>query len=292
MELNDDELTDLYKWVDAIPLSKPKKNMTRDFADGVCVAEILKYYFPKIVELHTISQCSKTHLKIQNWLMLNRTVFSKLRFELASDVIEDLSTCKPGVIEKVLHKLRSKIDSALWHMKNNPRRESDKPEADQVYNHYASIRTDPYQGKTVKVPVLEPYDPYNDSPNRKGTNRHRSPTRGCPSSSDETHSDDGTLSLSQWSEPIVPYHMTTAGPPRPTVPYYSGPDSEAVSSLMFEEKVQESMSKDETIQILQAKIQRLEHLLHLKDLKINTLQDHLDELRPTVQTKKRSQNFR
>ncbi|XP_021378551.1 sperm flagellar protein 1-like isoform X3 [Mizuhopecten yessoensis] len=284
MELNDDELTDLYKWVDAIPLSKPKKNMTRDFADGVQVAELVKNFFPKLVDLYNYPTCSNAKQKAKNWEYLNRTVFSKLRFELASDVIEDLSTCKPGVIEKVLHKLRSKIDSALWHMKNNPRRESDKPEADQVYN--------PYQGKTVKVPVLEPYDPYNDSPNRKGTNRHRSPTRGCPSSSDETHSDDGTLSLSQWSEPIVPYHMTTAGPPRPTVPYYSGPDSEAVSSLMFEEKVQESMSKDETIQILQAKIQRLEHLLHLKDLKINTLQDHLDELRPTVQTKKRSQNFR
>ncbi|XP_021378556.1 sperm flagellar protein 1-like isoform X7 [Mizuhopecten yessoensis] len=264
MELNDDELTDLYKWVDAIPLSKPKKNMTRDFADGVQVAELVKNFFPKLVDLYNYPTCSNAKQKAKNWEYLNRTVFSKLRFELASDVIEDLSTCKPGVIEKVLHKLRSKIDSALWHMKNNPRRESDKPEADQVYN----------------------------SPNRKGTNRHRSPTRGCPSSSDETHSDDGTLSLSQWSEPIVPYHMTTAGPPRPTVPYYSGPDSEAVSSLMFEEKVQESMSKDETIQILQAKIQRLEHLLHLKDLKINTLQDHLDELRPTVQTKKRSQNFR
>ena len=34
MSLNEDELRDLYKWVDAIPLSKPKKNINRDFSDG------------------------------------------------------------------------------------------------------------------------------------------------------------------------------------------------------------------------------------------------------------------
>ena len=39
-ELNDHELDVLYSWVDDIPLSRPKKNMTRDFSDGVMVAEV------------------------------------------------------------------------------------------------------------------------------------------------------------------------------------------------------------------------------------------------------------
>ena len=33
-EMDDDSLQRLYSWVDEIPLSRPKKNMARDFSDG------------------------------------------------------------------------------------------------------------------------------------------------------------------------------------------------------------------------------------------------------------------
>ena len=33
-ELEDDMLEKLYCWVDELPLSRPKKNMARDFSDG------------------------------------------------------------------------------------------------------------------------------------------------------------------------------------------------------------------------------------------------------------------
>jgi hypothetical protein len=32
--INEDELSEVYNWVDQVPLSRPKKNITRDFADG------------------------------------------------------------------------------------------------------------------------------------------------------------------------------------------------------------------------------------------------------------------
>ncbi len=32
--LGDDEMQMVYNWVDEIPLSRPKKNITRDFSDG------------------------------------------------------------------------------------------------------------------------------------------------------------------------------------------------------------------------------------------------------------------
>ena len=36
--LDEEELQRIYTWVDDIPLSRPKKNITRDFSDGgVCV---------------------------------------------------------------------------------------------------------------------------------------------------------------------------------------------------------------------------------------------------------------
>ena len=40
MDVSDDELQDLYVWVDDIPLSRPKRNIARDFSDGVLVAEV------------------------------------------------------------------------------------------------------------------------------------------------------------------------------------------------------------------------------------------------------------
>jgi hypothetical protein len=34
-------LNEIYNWIDEIPLTRPKKNITRDFADGVLMAEVL-----------------------------------------------------------------------------------------------------------------------------------------------------------------------------------------------------------------------------------------------------------
>jgi hypothetical protein len=32
--MDDEELQRLYTWIDEIPLTRPKRNITRDFADG------------------------------------------------------------------------------------------------------------------------------------------------------------------------------------------------------------------------------------------------------------------
>ena len=34
MDLTEDELKPLYMWIDQIPLSRPKRNIARDFSDG------------------------------------------------------------------------------------------------------------------------------------------------------------------------------------------------------------------------------------------------------------------
>ena len=56
-----------------------------------------------------------------------RRVFSRMNFELAEDVINDLVACKPGMIEKVLLMLQVKIKRAEYARG----RQNDKPEADQ-----------------------------------------------------------------------------------------------------------------------------------------------------------------
>jgi len=55
--------------------------------------------------------------------------------------------------------------------------------------------------------------------------------------------------------------------------------SDMVSRIEYDEKEQECIAKDEQIQILQAKIRRLEHLLHLKDIRVDDLAEKLDRTR-------------
>ena len=64
--ISEEEMQEVYNWVDEIPLSRPKKNISRDFSDCgkskhnclfvlVLVAEVLKHYLPNLVELHNYS---------------------------------------------------------------------------------------------------------------------------------------------------------------------------------------------------------------------------------------------
>ena len=53
--LNEEDLQVVYNWVDEIPLSRPKRNISRDFSDGVLLAEIIKHFIPRLVDLHNYS---------------------------------------------------------------------------------------------------------------------------------------------------------------------------------------------------------------------------------------------
>ena len=47
--LSEEELNEVYNWVDEVPLSRPKRNISRDFADGVMVAEIVNHFLPNLI---------------------------------------------------------------------------------------------------------------------------------------------------------------------------------------------------------------------------------------------------
>lgn len=122
----DFDTEELYKWIDQHPLTRPKRNINRDFADArnylllkipihhqsfpVPLVEILKHHFPKKVELHNYSSQNAMNRKLDNWHTLNRKVLSKLEMGLSKSVIEDLAQGKPGVIEKVLNNIKTKIE--------------------------------------------------------------------------------------------------------------------------------------------------------------------------------------
>ena len=72
-QLTEKELNQIYNWVDEIPLSRPKKNIARDFADAVLTAEIVAHYCPRLVELHNYSAAHSVSAKTYNWNTLNRS---------------------------------------------------------------------------------------------------------------------------------------------------------------------------------------------------------------------------
>ena len=103
--MNDDQMVLVFEWIDSIPLSREKKNINRDFCDGLLLAEIIKYYHPKLVEVHNYPSASSTKQKLSNWNTLNLKVLKKIKLSITQDEILDIINCKPKVIEKLLLRL-------------------------------------------------------------------------------------------------------------------------------------------------------------------------------------------
>ena len=71
--INEDEMDELLEWLDSMTFTRPKRNLGRDFSDGVLTAEIVKNYHPKLVQLHNYPAGSALNAKFSNWKTLNCT---------------------------------------------------------------------------------------------------------------------------------------------------------------------------------------------------------------------------
>ncbi|XP_063814705.1 sperm flagellar protein 1-like isoform X2 [Pseudophryne corroboree] len=232
-ELSEEQLQELYAWIDQVPLSRAKRNITRDFSDGVLVAEVIKHFIPKIVEMHNYIPASSTQQKLCNWGTLNRKVFSKLNSHVQEDLVRKIISNSPGVIESVLYTLRQKINEKLQNRCQRERdtqqvKESEYYSTDTAQTTYGSMtHTSPQYGKTF---------PYTGSTDQAQNHTKRPDGRSHP----YAHLEPGVR-------------------------------------LLLEEKEQELLALQETVQILQMKVQRLEHLVQLKDLRIEDLTRYINQ---------------
>ena len=108
-ELTDEQLKAIYAWIDAIPLSRPKRNIARDFSDGILFAEVIAAYFPHLVELHNYTAANSVKQKISNFETLNTRVLRKLNYSIPRPAIEEIVNGKPGSVEIVLNSLQFKM---------------------------------------------------------------------------------------------------------------------------------------------------------------------------------------
>ena len=121
-EEEDNKLMYIYEWVDSIPLSRQKKNISRDFNDAVLFAEMIKYHYPRLVDLHNYPSASSTKAKIINWETLNKKVLSKIGLKIGKNEIDDLVRSKPNAIENLLGRLYNIINGRPQLNNNNNKR--------------------------------------------------------------------------------------------------------------------------------------------------------------------------
>ncbi|XP_077638687.1 sperm flagellar protein 1 [Lonchura striata] len=220
----DSSLVSLYRWLDTVPLSRPRRNIARDFSDGVLAAEVVKFFFPSLVEMHSFVPTSSTAQKVANWGHLNRKVLSKLNLRLPEEMIQALVRSRPGTAEQLLQLLRAKILQKQRNTKGGV-------------------------GKPPAEPAALDEGGYLDTGQPK---LHSDLGRGC-----SQESADRAVA--------VPAQQPGGGP------------GDMRQQLADREQALQ-LARD-TIQILQAKVGRLEQLLLLKNLRIDDLSRRLQQRR-------------
>ncbi|XP_052229097.1 sperm flagellar protein 1-like isoform X2 [Dreissena polymorpha] len=297
---DDVEVESLYSWIDRIPLSRPKKNISKDFSDAVLCAEVIKHYFPRMVETHNYTPAASTKQKLENWYLLNRRVLRRLELDLSDDVLRALANGKPKVIERVLMLLRLQIDKMLEKTGRDGswrRQELYYTNPDPVYLRLR-LNSPPSHSNTppgIKSPRGPDSSSRSLSPNRLTKSEGAAPSprkyqkgeipHGHPDRTREIHSDyhhrppNPGLEALAFDYPFTHFAERSyfADKPLPLVPKPFLPAVDNVPRILFEEKEMECQAKQETIQILEAKIRRLNHLLHLKDVRIDDLHNTLQQ---------------
>ncbi|EPY25661.1 sperm flagellar protein 1 [Strigomonas culicis] len=237
---SEEDLHELYLWVDDIPISRPKRNIARDFSDGCCVAEILKFFFPKLVDLHNYVPAGSLGKKKDNWHLLNQKVFSKLYFIVPEEEVEDIVTAVPGAIERFLRALRIKITQ----IKNK------KEELGSVAMSYRPSST-------------------RDANARAGDAQH-----GEEEEEEDLKFYRDAVQRRQQENARSKAAANRPGSQRPTSDRAPAPQDDAerdvlVVKELINEKDKTILELRETVSILTEKIMKLEELIQVKDEKLN-----------------------
>ncbi|KAI8920087.1 hypothetical protein DFJ77DRAFT_451058 [Powellomyces hirtus] len=222
---------ELYAWIDEVPLSRPKKNIQRDFSDGVATAEVISHFIPKMVDLHNYPPANGTAQKVYNWKTLDQKVLRKLNYHMSDEVMDGIVNKKSGYVEYFLNELRTKIDAYIAR-RNQPR------DSGQLLPLNAG------QWNMGSGHVLYPYG------------APLSPEQyGQMYSSGMLHGSNASIA----SQSAMPYIASAHGDNQLHVQLPPTPVAQLTAELQ------------ETVEILQVKTQKLEELLALKDRKIEEL---------------------
>ncbi|CBY20821.1 unnamed protein product [Oikopleura dioica] len=244
-ELDDDSIKSLLKWIDTVPLSREKKSLARDFSDGVLAAEIIRFYFPRMVELHNYQNASSRQQKLTNWNTLNRKVLSKFGFVIPQDVLDNIIKAELKDVQLFLFGLRRVIEDKL-------KGRSVADEGTQNYYEVGNYNPNYNANKTTGVPAQQT--------RRKNPGKMHSNKKSGGRSSGTNTNDNLSLTL-RAGVPLSELNLQLL---------------DTDTKLVLAEKEQALLASHETIKVLQLKISRLEQLLALKDKRIQELKKQVE----------------
>ncbi|XP_061389304.1 sperm flagellar protein 1 [Musca vetustissima] len=116
-KLNDQQLRELKEWLQLHEIVY--KNLHRDFSDGLLVVQLLKKFYPKLIDLHNYPPRNNTQLKVNNWETLNLKVLTKIGLQQNKNSIEKFAKAVPGAIESLLYDIMLLAREQLEQRKNN-----------------------------------------------------------------------------------------------------------------------------------------------------------------------------
>ncbi|GAB9472503.1 hypothetical protein Gpo141_00009680 [Globisporangium polare] len=279
LPLDDETLQRLYAWIDEIPLSRPKKSIARDFSDGILTAEVVAFYFPKVVQMHNYSPANSAKQKLYNWNTLNRKVLKRLHIFLSKDDIDDLVQCRPGAVEHLLiasyREKRPLSASSRRPLDNNNELYLTNAHSPNVNGGcgISSVAGTPSGGpmSSVRSPVA--FDKVAEI---------REPVSQMKelSAVDERGGSGGDAEVAPSPHNFPGYSAEHHASSSANKAYAT----ESVASFDARSEILERdntiAEQRETIQILEMKVQKLEQLVRLKDGKIQTLVAKLRSQKP------------
>jgi hypothetical protein len=236
MEVSESELQGLYTWVDEIPLSRPKRNIGRDFSDGVLMAEIVHHYFPKLVELHNYSSANGTQQKMYNWNTLNQKVLKRLGFSIPKEDLMAMCNCQPGAVERTLKLIKMRISKLREDGFNGSNTPSGQVDTSTYQQQQPPAHPQPHMG-------------------------------GPPRGQQQLRAALDAVALPAAHHPLqVAGSFLPQGHSRFQAAGGNSPRADGTGPLL------ETISElKETNEILETKVRKLEQLVRLKDAKIQTL---------------------
>ncbi|CAG7724864.1 unnamed protein product [Allacma fusca] len=299
------EVDELYAWIDSIPLSRPKRNIARDFADGVLVAEVVSHFYPKQVDLHNYPAASSLVQRKVNWQTLNRKVLIKIGVRISDDTIQQLMDAKPGVIEQVLREIRNTIEmnrtgKTQYRRTSSPTQNNlipTKPTKsgkistpsthqrfshlnnagslnDFKYNHNDAVNANQEDKFNVRCGV-ESHSPDCPTPNFNGSNRTNNQGYVAPPPPIQQASKGSIRSVVSRSGVKTAVSEKLDEPPAQII--YRG--HKMVPLQLLDEKEKEMKNLETTNRSLTLKIFRLETLVNIKDQRVEDLTHQLQSLR-------------
>jgi len=231
-----------------IPL--PSSSPSFSSSAAVLAAEVVRHYFPRLVELHNYSAANSFHAKLDNWRTLNEKVFKKLGFVVPRREVESVCNGVPGSVERVLKLMKVKMAAY------KTRRGRDGGD---------STTGSPAAATLPRVARMAAAA--GDYATTSGGSAGRPATHHGPSAANQHFESSGGFDFMDGSSRGGGSKNNVGGGGRGGG---GGVDSAAMEELRS------------TLTIMEAKVQKLEQLVRLKDAKIQALMTKLQQQTTTT----------